>query len=244
MAKELSGPGSLYVESKIANPKILDETTYLKWYDEVHIPEIIQMTGIKSARRFKDINPDADKPYLAIYPLKDIAFLGSEEFKHYTIKSDLLPGTGDITELADFSNRIDSLIQVYDPTQRGTGHTRSIISAQIELKEEADAEEFDKWYREEHLGRVAGATGYLRTTRFKLNVARNISTTGESAAHAPAWLAIHEFAVESPDLLEIKKLAASPWTEKLLEGRKLSIFRVYKTMAEFGEEDWFHGHTA
>lgn len=47
--------------------------------------------------------------------------------------------------------------------------------------------------------------------------------------------------MDNPDLLAIRKLTASPWTEKIYEGRKLGIFKVYKIQAEFGEKDWFHG---
>jgi hypothetical protein len=89
----------------------------------------------------------------------------------------------------------------------------------------------------------------LRTTRFKLIYARGnaqsralkgLSSTNEPAPSPPIWLSLHEFAVDNPDLLEMKKLTASPWTERIHEERKLGIFKVYRLLAEFGAKDWFH----
>jgi hypothetical protein len=121
MAGSNSGPGCLYVQSKISRPDILDEESYLQWYDEEHIPELLQTSGIKSARRFKDVDPEAEMPYLALYSVADLAFLNTEEFKKIKIKSDLLPETGVVYDLADFAVRYDKLIQVFDPTQQGKG---------------------------------------------------------------------------------------------------------------------------
>ncbi|KAK6063489.1 putative alpha/beta hydrolase [Seiridium cupressi] len=248
MAETISGPGCLYVESRISKPGILDEKTYLKWYGEDHIVDLLQISGIGSARVLKDVNPDADKPYLVLYPLDDLGIMKSDDMKNIKARSDLLPGTGNIYDLADFDSRFDSLIQVYDPTGKGKGHARSVISVQIQLKQGGDVEDFDRWYREEHLGLVSKATGYLRTTRFKLVAAmtnpqmrasQGLPATDEPETERCTWLGIHEFAVENPDLQEIRKLTASPWTDRIYEGRKLGIFRIYKVLAEFGEKAGF-----
>jgi hypothetical protein len=129
MAGNISGTGLLYVESKITRPDILDEETYFKWYDEDHIAEIMKTSGIKSARRFKNVDPGADKPYLAMYPMEDIAFTRGEEFKKIRIKSDILPATGIVYDLADFDVRYDNLIQVYDPTNKGKGESTTNLIA-------------------------------------------------------------------------------------------------------------------
>jgi hypothetical protein len=56
--------GILYVESRPVSPERAEE--YNKWYDEVHIPEIVALDGFVSARRFA---PNGDGPYLAIYEI-------------------------------------------------------------------------------------------------------------------------------------------------------------------------------
>ncbi|KAH8675716.1 hypothetical protein BX600DRAFT_507931 [Xylariales sp. PMI_506] len=243
MTSPLSGPGILYVESKISDPR-LDEKTYVDWYENEHIPEVIGTSGIKSARRFKTADPNVDKPFLAIYTLGDLAFLKSDEFRKVNFKSDKLPGSGIIYDLADFDVRYDSLIQVYDPTNKGN------VSAQIEQKETADLEDFDKWYREEHLGLLSKAAGYLRTTRYKLSYARTnaqsrvlkgLATESEAGPEPPTWLAIHEFEVEDVDLAALGPLTASPWTTKIHAERKLGIFRHYKLVNSFAGGEFFNG---
>jgi hypothetical protein len=57
--------GILYVESHPVSPERADE--YNKWYDEVHIPEIVALDGFVSARRFA---PNGDGPYIAIYEIE------------------------------------------------------------------------------------------------------------------------------------------------------------------------------
>jgi hypothetical protein len=97
---------------------------------------------------------------------------------------------------------------------------------------------------------IAKAKGYLRTTRFKLAYARNnaqsralkgLPTTDEPAPEPPTWLALHEFEVDDINMGEIKDLTASPWTAKIHQNRKTGIFNVYRTIAVFGDGDWFYG---
>src|SRR5690349_6399387 len=98
MSAEIKGPGLLYVNSKIASD-LVDEETYIKWYSEYHIPEIIETSGVESSLRFKDVSLNADKPNLVLYPMKDIGFTQGEEFKEIRVHSDILPNKGPIYDL-------------------------------------------------------------------------------------------------------------------------------------------------
>jgi hypothetical protein len=113
-AAAMKGPGILYVNSKIARTDILNEESYMKWYGEDHIPEIIETSGIKSALRFKNIDPNVDKPFLVMYPMPDIAFTQGDEFRKIKVHSDLLPGGGPIYDLADIDVRYYGLMQKYE----------------------------------------------------------------------------------------------------------------------------------
>lgn len=115
MAAGMKGPGILYVTSRIARPDIMDEETYIKWYEQDHIAEIMKTSGIKSALRFKNADISVDKPYFVVYPMQDIAFTQGEEFKKIAVHSDMLPGGGPIYDLADIDVRYYGLIQTYDP---------------------------------------------------------------------------------------------------------------------------------
>ena len=148
-AHSMSGRGILFVTSQISQPDILDRDTYFKWYDEDHIAEIIQTSGAKSARRFIDVDAAAEKPYLAMYPMDDIGFTQGDEFRRIRVESDMLPPPGIIYDLADFDVRYGKLVHVYDPTSRGRGVARTLLTAAIELREGTSVDEFDRWYREE-----------------------------------------------------------------------------------------------
>ena len=112
MAQPIKGPGILYVKAAIApspsNP--LTEAEYMHWYDDDHIAEIVQTSGMPNAFRYFHCNkipdngkPTADcpRPYLAFYPMPELAFTQSQEFRGIRIKSDMLPGTGICYDMAD-----------------------------------------------------------------------------------------------------------------------------------------------
>jgi hypothetical protein len=152
MAGNISGPGILYVEARISRPDILDEETYTKWYHEDHIAEIVETSGINSARRFKNIDPNAHRPYLAMYPMKDLAFTQGEEFKKIRVKSDILPGSGICYDMADNDVRYDNLIQVYDPTKKGPGESTvaicgSLVYVQTKANIQEDIQNLSSRYR-------------------------------------------------------------------------------------------------
>jgi hypothetical protein len=45
-----------------------DEAAYNDWYNTVHVPDLLQITGVQWARRFKVLKSKrADWPYLAAY---------------------------------------------------------------------------------------------------------------------------------------------------------------------------------
>ena len=110
MAQNIKGPGMLWVVGNInkspTNP--LNEDAFLKWYDEDHIDEIITTSGIHNAFRCLHVDKaspfgtkDCPKPYLAFYPMEDLAFTQGDEFRGIKVKSDLLPGTGIVYDMAD-----------------------------------------------------------------------------------------------------------------------------------------------
>jgi len=54
------------------NPSEGQEEEYNRWYDEVHIPEVLQVPGFVSASRLAIAQPDAEAPYryLALYEME------------------------------------------------------------------------------------------------------------------------------------------------------------------------------
>jgi len=100
----------MWVSSRIAQSAkdILDEETFLRWYDEDHITEIVACSGIQDAFRYVNIKKEsalgseaARKPFLAVYPMQAMEFTQGEEFRGIRVRSDILPGSGIIYDLAD-----------------------------------------------------------------------------------------------------------------------------------------------
>jgi hypothetical protein len=59
--------GILLVQSRPSSPD--DPGDYHRWYDEVHIPEILALEGLTSARRLRAIDGES---YLAVYEVDDV----------------------------------------------------------------------------------------------------------------------------------------------------------------------------
>ncbi|QFG20734.1 DUF4286 family protein [Actinomadura sp. WMMB 499] len=55
----------LHVESGPAGPDVADE--YNRWYDEVHIPEMLAIEGVVAARRYAPLDGDT---YVAHYEIE------------------------------------------------------------------------------------------------------------------------------------------------------------------------------
>ncbi|PJE02860.1 DUF4286 family protein [Mycobacterium sp.] len=58
--------GIIYVETYPSSPD--REQEYNTWYDEVHLPELVNLDGIVAARRLRPVNGDG--PYIALYEIE------------------------------------------------------------------------------------------------------------------------------------------------------------------------------
>jgi hypothetical protein len=111
-------PGIFWVAAKITNPE-LTPSTLKKWYDKVHFLDIIKTSGMKTAFRYDALDPAAERPFFYYYPVRDLAFMQSEEFMQIPIASDLLPGPSHtIFDSVNFDTRYYELAQSFEP--RGT----------------------------------------------------------------------------------------------------------------------------
>lgn len=108
MIFKIDGPGLLHVRSRISDPK-LTENVFTKWYDDEHIPEVVATSGIKSGFRYIDTaktsphgNETNPKPFFAIYPLDDLRFTQSDDFRNISVTGREIPGSGVVYDFAEF----------------------------------------------------------------------------------------------------------------------------------------------
>ncbi|WP_205874798.1 DUF4286 family protein [Mycobacterium camsae] len=58
--------GIIYVETYPSSPD--REQEYNSWYDDIHLPELVAVDGIVSARRLRPV--DDEGPYVALYEIE------------------------------------------------------------------------------------------------------------------------------------------------------------------------------
>lgn len=117
---DLSGPGILLAATYITDPALSDKT-FNKWYNEIHIPDVIATGGISQATRFRNANPDATEKYLAIYHVPDLSIVTSEKFQKIPDKHEMLPDGRSIREVVNMEVRFYKLVQVDPESQDQDG---------------------------------------------------------------------------------------------------------------------------
>ena len=98
-------------------------------------------------------------------------------------------------------------------------------------KESTD-EDFDKWYREEHLADLSKCPGYVRSRRFK-------SVPGvPGAEEAPEYIAFHEFEGEELPMEKLIETTKTEWSRKHMENVRKNETTVWKKIFVGGEENF------
>jgi hypothetical protein len=118
---QLSGPGIILSASHITKPDQLSDETFNKWYNEVHIRDVLATGGVPNATRFRHADPKAAIPYLAVYTVPDLAIIHSEKFRSIPMRHPMLPNGGNIHEFANFDTRFYQLIQTDPETKQQDG---------------------------------------------------------------------------------------------------------------------------
>ncbi|KAJ9150054.1 hypothetical protein NKR19_g5459 [Coniochaeta hoffmannii] len=180
-------PGILFVNSKITSDALTPEV-FTDWYESVHIPDIFVTSGIKSAFRYKSPTPDkVDRPYLALYPVKDIQWLYSDEFKSIPVHSDVLPNESRaIFDLADFDTRYYETINTKAEPGR-QGPAKAVVVVQFDSSSDDAADLFE--------ASTPTGTKPVRSQVLKLNFSRQnrLPEGKRQISKPPAYLGIYEY---------------------------------------------------
>jgi antibiotic biosynthesis monooxygenase (ABM) superfamily enzyme len=62
------------------------EAAFNRWYNEIHIPELMTLPGFISAERFRQVGEGMR--YLALYRLRDVDVVESDTFKTWRANSE------------------------------------------------------------------------------------------------------------------------------------------------------------
>jgi len=153
----IQGPGILFVRSRISPSAhdILSEPTFLAWYDNEHIPEVVSTSGVDSSFRFIDIHKSSPignernpKPFLACYPMEDLAFTLGDEFKKIGFKSSALPGSGVIYDLADMDVSYLGIVGKTPKRREGeVGRPKYVITSGIRPEKQPAEEQVTAFFQ-------------------------------------------------------------------------------------------------
>ena len=156
-----ANPGLLFVTSHILPTSDITAEQYDDFYNNEHLPDVLD-SGLSGSQRvalrYKNSNPEAADPYLALYPTESTSSLWTG-----TGVSDILKGLQqnskaktlnniDVSTFAAFGPRLYEKIQTYEAyghesdTVKDRGQT--IVCVAMEPGDETD---FEDWYRKQHL---------------------------------------------------------------------------------------------
>jgi antibiotic biosynthesis monooxygenase (ABM) superfamily enzyme len=74
----MSLPETILVVSATIDPAV--EADWNRWYNEEHLPEIVDCPGFRSGQRYVSQGADGTRKYVAIYELDDASALQTAEF--------------------------------------------------------------------------------------------------------------------------------------------------------------------
>ncbi|OAX79962.1 hypothetical protein ACJ72_05714 [Emergomyces africanus] len=216
------------------------------WYNNEHGPTRLRLPFIKNGFRFRTTDmmsgsPSASRPvcpeWLAIYDVTDMAEMKREPYlrlRREGVKSQREKETmAKITidrRLYDFVESREK--DGYVPLDALTGAEmelegkQRVLVAIIQTLHPGKEEEFNRWYREEHLPLLSKVPGWLRTRRF-------VSSAIEPTANRE-YLSLHEYvSLDGPSGPEFKSMNATPWREQvmadLVKDRSRRVYEHYYT---------------
>ncbi|KAK5203057.1 hypothetical protein LTR96_010979 [Exophiala xenobiotica] len=227
MASEAKGPGLLYVNSKITSSELSTEL-FTRWYEDVHIADIFKTSGIKAAYRYYTTSPDpvaVERPYLALYPIRDVTFLQTAEFKSIPIQSDLIPTESkSIFDLADFDTRYYTSVAKYESSTRGKSQSPKtfIMSIQFDLptgNELSRDKDIIGWYLTKH----ESSGSRIRLYRMYFRRQNRLPQEEGKLAEPPQYLALHEFDSEE----DLRAFIESPKRPRTEVGASFSLLKAF-----------------
>ena len=179
------------------------EDEFNDWYDTEHVPERRRIPGFLSCERWIG----ADEPSIAIatYDLASPDVLKSDAYRAIS-GANLSPWSKRMTAKLRRLCRFEAE-QLPPGNRAAPPDAHGMMMYAMNVASEAEAE-FNAWYDEEHVPRLASVAGCLAARRFRISSA--------VSAGRQRYLAVYH--LQSPDVCASKgwkDAANTPWTDKM-----------------------------
>ncbi|SDD60857.1 DUF4286 family protein [Paraburkholderia lycopersici] len=187
------------------------EADFNEWYDTEHIPVRMRAPGFVGAQRYHGVDSPA---YLAVYEMESPAALATPEYKE--IKGSPSDRTRKMLNGVTGFTRYIGVESGHWDAPAGAVNDAPVLYAVFFEVPPQHADEFDRWYVEDHIPTLMKCEDWLKVRRFEI-------VDGEPGKYT--HLALHYLAstaaLSSPERDEARR---SPWRARL------------------AAQDWFKGH--
>lgn len=225
---KMNGPG--YLAVAIQPGWNTDEEIFHDWYNTEHGPLRLRLPFIETGDRYKAA--DEQKPqWSAVYDVSDLSWLDKRIYTRLREERSLR----EKAVMATFESLDRKIYSLY--STRGESRGPAPVTASMSMRvSEADLEDFDKWYEEEHIDMITKVPGWLRTRRFRMVIG---GLQGMPPAGQVECLAVHDFSskagLASP---EMKAASDTPWRNKVvskIHSRELRVWSHHLTFDAYEE---------
>jgi hypothetical protein len=198
------------------------EAEFNRWYDDEHLADLLAQPGVLSGRRFvraqTPFSAPSDFNYITIYQLADTSALETPSYRAMATS----PSEWTKRVAMTLPLRRDIATQIYPAISSDSHAVGNAIMHVFSHADAAIADDFRRWYEEEHIPALVACDGVLGARRF-------VCTTPEADGYE--FVAIYELAdvavVEGGALAEAGK--PTPWRDRL--GDKMRAhFQVYRAL--------------
>ncbi|KAJ7281566.1 hypothetical protein C8J57DRAFT_1298036 [Mycena rebaudengoi] len=232
MAEQKATEGLLFIYLEVG-PDV-KEADLNDWYDNEHAPLRLTVPGISSCTRYKAVDSNTPK-WLTLYDLDTPNVANSEAYN-------ALRAQGSDNEKAILS-RIGGLSRqsfehmktyMHPETTADSLPGKYILVVHFEMPPEHE-EDFNSWYREEHMDLLAKVPGWKRGRRYQL---LDSNQKGAAMVDKPVskFLAIHDMDNNQfMDTPEFKHATSTPWRVRVTNAairREARVFELYKSFAK------------
>lgn len=162
------------------------------------------------------------------FPGRDVKSLARWEVRNSSLSQDVDPlGLGDSEYITHYILHTTSARSHLTVMTQNIEEPPFLLTCEIEPHDDTD---YDRFYREEHLGNLLKVPGYRRTARYKLG-----PVEGDAKDRIPRFFAAHEWDtlqyMNGPELLYADH---TPWAERILGNAAFLDVRGYKFVKGVG----------